>query len=88
MIAKLQFKARFTTEELYPSGISIEFTREVTDSTDVFNGVYDFIKSIVKMKIVSCSTECLGYYWISNAEDYEINNLERNGINRINYQNY
>ena len=79
----MKFKAQITTEKTYPHSLWIEFCYEVTDSEDVFKGVYDYLSEQIN-KIVDATIECLGILQIRNIRTYEALDLARQGIQNLN----
>lgn len=83
MKATLQFKAQITTERTYPYSLEIVFTFEQTNAEDVYSGVYDYIESMINDKVVSATIECVGYRTISDARFWELNELAKQHVERV-----
>ena len=93
MTISLLFKSIITTKETYPQSFEVKFRREIKvqnyeDENGlrdiIFNSAHDFENLITSgQHLVSSTTECLGYTWISETKSTDRMDLARLGLERI-----
>ena len=91
----LKFRSTICTEETYPNSFEVTFVRNLKVNIDeyqdenklsdiIYNSAHEFEETITtKLHLVSCTTECLGITWISDAKFCELSDLARLGLERI-----
>ena len=84
MLAKLVFKSIITTEETYPYSVELKFALECHNAETFFDEAHEYVSNIINGKIVSTTTECLGYTYFSSIDDKEFKKLEEMDIHNLN----
>ena len=79
----LKFRSTITTEETYPHSVVLEFALECHDVETFFEEAHEFEENMIKGRIVSTTTECLGILQIRNAQGWEITQLAELGIHTL-----
>ena len=83
MNALLKFRSQITTEETYPYCVILEFKLECHNVDTFFDEAHEFEKNMIKGKIISTTTECLGILQIREMKSYEALDLARKGIQTL-----